>query len=402
MNLLFLSHCVPNPPDKGEKIRAFHELNSLCRQHRVHLACFARSERELDDARRLADRCASVYVEALSPLRSLARAAVRFAAGRSLTASYHQSRRMRRHVESLRALPLDASIVYSTVVAPYAPPEIPMLLDFVDVDSEKWLQYAATRRWGPLYGMEGRRLRRLESRFAMASARAFLTTAQEAGILRGFCPAAPVTPMCNGVDFEYFDPYRSPRLPELAGRRFAAFLGAMDYYPNAEAACWFATEVMPEIRRADPDFEFLVVGRNPGGPVRRLAALPGVSVTGAVPDVRPYLAAAQALAAPLRIARGVQNKVLEALAMGKRVLASPQVCLSLGELLPPGIVRCAGTRDYLRAALQGAAPAGEAARIRASAERRFSWDVNLRILSDEISNMAHRTTRTVAAGMGEA
>ena len=146
MDILFLSHCVPNPPDKGEKIRAAHELNAIAKKHRVHLACFARSEKEASQAKELKDRCASIFVEQLSSWRALAGAALRFGVGGCLNTSFYRSARMERHVESLGSLPLAATLAYSTAVVQFAPVNVPLWIDMVDVDSEKWLEYGQ-RRW---------------------------------------------------------------------------------------------------------------------------------------------------------------------------------------------------------------------------------------------------------------
>ena len=135
-HVLFLSHCVPNPPDKGEKIRAFYLLNHLAERWPVHLVCFARSPGEIEDARALLDRCRSIYVEVLPPVRALARAAVSFAFGSFLTTSFYASGSMMRHVGGLRQRPLGTTLVFSSAMAQYAPPDVPLLMDMVDVDSE--------------------------------------------------------------------------------------------------------------------------------------------------------------------------------------------------------------------------------------------------------------------------
>jgi glycosyltransferase involved in cell wall biosynthesis len=190
--------------------------------------------------------------------------------------------------------------------------------------------------------------------------------------------------MENGVDFDYFDPSIGWEPPDLR-KRFIAFVGAMDYYPNAEAACWFASQVFPQIRRQQKEMEFLIVGRNPTAAVRRLDRLPGITVTGAVADVRPYLSAAEAAIAPLRIARGIQNKVLEALAMGKRTLASTAVCDTFSEELPPGVLRCRSVQDYVEFFQRNSEASDPSpAAIRSAARRRFSWKANLEILTDEL------------------
>jgi len=386
MDILFLSHCVPNPPDKGEKIRANQEVLRLCRSHRVHLVCFARGPADLAAARAMERHCASVFASPLSSRLALARAAARFALGGSLSAAFYGSDALRRRVADLRAsVDLRAAVAYSGVMAPYAPADIPLILDMVDVDSEKWLQYSRERVPGFAYALEGRRLRRIEAAAAARARRAILATEAEAALLRSFAPAASVAAMENGVDFDFFDPSAAPPIPALEGRRALVFVGVMDYYPNAAGAVRFAERVFPQLRAADPALEFWIVGRNPSKAVARLASSPGIVVTGGVPDVRPYLRSAVAAVAPLEIARGIQNKVLEALAMGKPVLASPAVCKTFGPHLPEGVTPAASAADYASALASLPAGASRAAAIRESARARFSWESNLAILDSALA-----------------
>jgi sugar transferase (PEP-CTERM/EpsH1 system associated) len=380
MQILYLSHCVPNPPDKGEKIRAYHVLKHLSRTHAVRVVCFAKSEAEVAAARELEETCSSVYVERLRPTLALAVAALGFAAGRCLTSSFYGSARMRAYVGRLPRS--DVTVAYSTAMAQYAPEGVPLLLDMTDVDSEKWLGYSRTRQLGWVYAVEGRRLRRMEVEGARRARLTTLVTEAEASLLRGIVPEATIGCSENGVDFEYFDPGRTPRLAELQGRRYLVFVGAMGYHPNVDGVCWFAREVFPELRRRDGGIELLIVGRDPARPVRRLEELAGVTVVGTVPDVRPYLAGALAMVVPLRIARGVQNKVLEALAMGKRVMASPAVCATFGDKLPEGVVRCESVAEY--EAYEGVQMD---AAIRGGACEQFRWERSLETISSEISRI---------------
>jgi sugar transferase (PEP-CTERM/EpsH1 system associated) len=382
MRVLYLTHCVPDPPDKGEKIRAHHVLRRLTRRHEVHLVCFARDRAEMEAARALEGCCASVHVALLRKGPALARGSVRFALGGSLTEGFYASRRLRSAVAGMR---LDAAVAYSTPMAQYAPSGVPLVLDMTDVDSEKWLGYGRTRRPGFLYSAEGRRLRLLEKSFARRACVTLLATEPEEALLRGFAPDAATRTMGNGVDLERFDPAVSPRLPELEGRRFLVFVGAMDYYPNADGACWFAREVYPGLRRLDPGLELFLVGRDPVQAVRKLAGEAGVSVTGTVKDVRPYLAGALAAVAPLRIARGIQNKVLEALAMGKRVLASQAVCETFGSSLPLGVTVCRTAEEFM-AGISGS-EGGSAEAIRRAAAERFCWERTLNVLDETLEGI---------------
>jgi glycosyltransferase involved in cell wall biosynthesis len=172
----------------------------------------------------------------------------------------------------------------------------------------------------------------------------------------------------------------------------------LDYYPNVDGICRFATEVFPVLRRRNPNIELFVVGRNPTREVQRLAGRDGIIVIGAVDDVRPYLARAQAVVVPLRIARGVQNKVLEALAMGKPVLASEQACATFHPALPHGVVCCRSTEEY--AAVVEALPARSTPdpSIAASARTRFDWAASLRPLIDALHAIAQERSDAGPSG----
>lgn len=301
----------------------------------------------------------------------MARAAAGFAAGSSISTGWYGSSNMRRHISEVGRRPLVATFVYTAAMARHAPQGVPFVLDMADVDSEKWFDYARTRAAAPVYALEARRFRALEIAAARRAACVLLTTAPEARLLESFAPGCRAEVVGNGVDYAYFDP-EAPFTRELIRGRYLLFAGSMDYYPNAEAAAWFAREIFPELRRRDPDLRFAVVGRNPARTVRRLAELPGVLVTGTVPDMRPYLDGALAVVAPMRIARGVQNKVLEALAMSRAVFASEPVCATFGSDLPAGVARCGNKGEWIRAL---SSPPPPDAGIRDAARRRFCWEV---------------------------
>jgi polysaccharide biosynthesis protein PslH len=379
MDVLFLSHCVPNPPDKGEKIRAYHMMKHLAGRCRLHLACLARSDEELEAARELKGICATVYSERIRPLGKLAGTMIRFAGGASLSASYYASSGIKRYVERLKQeTDLKLSVCYTAVMAPMSPAGVPMILDLVDVDSEKWLQYASSRQPAFLYGLEGRRFRKFESQQARKAACTLLCTRQELALFRSFEQKAASDCLENGVDLNYFDPDKVEPLAEAHGRRVVVFTGVMDYFPNSDGACRFVRDVFAGLHRRHSDIEFWIVGRNPSGQVKSLAVEPGVRVVGGVPDIRPYLRSAHAVVAPLRIARGIQNKVLEALAMGKRVLASGAVCKTFGETLPVG-VDAFETADDIEGVLARVDGRPDAV-IREAAGQRFSWDANVEML----------------------
>jgi sugar transferase (PEP-CTERM/EpsH1 system associated) len=204
------------------------------------------------------------------------------------------------------------------------------VVDLMDVDSQKWLDYAATSRWPRswLYLLEGTRLRRLEQALPGWAHGIILTSAAEATIYRGIAGDGPIYAINNGVDLDYFQP------APLASEPRCAFVGALDYRPNVDAACWFCREVWPLVVGRRLDARVALVGRRPTAAVRDLARIRGVEVVGQVPDVRPYLGRAAVAIVPLLLARGVQNKVLEALATARATVASPAALC--GVLAQPG------------------------------------------------------------------
>jgi len=389
MDILYLAHCVPWPPDKGDRIRAFNSVRELVKHHRVHLACLARSDSEAAVQSDLRDRCASVRIEVLHPRRAFVRGFVRFAAGECFTTSFYWNAALQAHVQSVVAhVPIGAVVLLSSAMALYAPPAIPFIADWGDVDSEKRLQYARTRFPGFAQRVEAWRLRKVERDYAMRSRRTFLTTLNELELFQSFAPNAPAGCAGNGIDVDFFNPSAIIDVPPgLRDRKFLVFVGMLNYFPNSDGVCWFAENIFPELRRRDPGLELLLVGRNPTRRVMQLDQKEGVTVTGAVDDVRPYLAAARAVVVPLRIARGIQNKVLEALAMGKQVLASEETCRTFMPDIPKGIVRCRSTGDYIDAiaALPPTSTADMA--IANEARTRFTWADGLAPLVAELASI---------------
>jgi sugar transferase (PEP-CTERM/EpsH1 system associated) len=362
----------------------------LSERYRVHVAGFAHEDRTLAAVEGIRPTCASAYLERLRP-RELPLRSLQLLAGNSLTSSYYHRRSLRNYVRTLnREVRFAATVAFTSAMAPYAPEGVPLLLDMVDVDSEKWLDYARRRSPHWLFRIEAGRLQREERRWTARAASVVLTTERECSILLATTPRSRVRAVENGVDFSYCDPARTPSLPELAGRPYLVMVGSMNYYPNADGAIWFAKEVFAPLHKQLPDLEFLIVGHRPPRAVRDLAALPGVSVVGYVPDVRPYLSDALAAVCPLRIARGIQNKVLEAVAMGKPVLASIEIGETFGGREPVGLRSCRTPADYHRNILELASqPPRMDATIRNAAMQRFSWQRNLEVLDEELQFVMH-------------
>jgi polysaccharide biosynthesis protein PslH len=334
--ILYVAHRLPYPPDKGDRIRTFHVLRSLSDRAAVHLACLADEEPDESAVAVLRRYCERVAVVRLGRVTRGGRALASLAIGRTATEGAFDAPGLRGVLRLwARETRFRAALASSSGVARYLRIEelrgVPAVVDLMDVDSQKWLDYASATR-GPrawLYRTEGRRMRRLESGLSDHASALTLVTEAEAEIYRRFRPDGPVHAIPNGVDQDYFRP--DPRQAEGG----CVFVGALDYRPNVDGACWFCREAWPGVLGRSPGTWVSLVGRRPAPEVCRLARLDGVKVIGEVPDVRPFLAAAAVALAPLRIARGVQNKVLEALAMGKAIVASPQALEGLGVV--PGV-----------------------------------------------------------------
>ncbi len=324
-DILYLVHRVPHPPDKGDRIRAFHMLRFLARRARVHLACLADEPVGDGSIKVLNELCARVAIVPVGRWFRWLRAIGSLGMGRSASVGAFASRALRKIIHAwARETDFHTALASSSSMAPYLRlpdlAEVPAVVDLVDLDSQKWFDYSAESR-GPkrwLYKLEGSRLRRFERDLAAWARGITLVSAAEADLYRRKCGAGPVHSVVNGVDLEYFNVMPQVSSPECV------FVGALDYRPNVEGTRWFCHEIWPAIRNARPDARLTLVGRKPVPAVQRLAHIPGVEVAGQVPDVRPFVANAAAVVVPLRIARGIQNKVLEALAMERATIASPQ------------------------------------------------------------------------------
>jgi sugar transferase (PEP-CTERM/EpsH1 system associated) len=322
MRILMLAHRLPYPPITGDKVRAYHVARHLARAHTLTLACPVDEAAWGPAVAALRQDIADLEVADIAPRSKRLTSGVRLLLGDCATRAYFDAPRLRARIgERLAAERFDLVYVSSSSMAQYAPadPSVPVVMDFVDVDSDKWLQFGARlpRRRAWVYRLEGRRLGRLEQAAAWRATHCLVTTRQEAELLEALAPGARITVVPNGVDLEYF----APASTSTSGATIV-FTGAMDYVPNADAAEHFAREIFPRIRARASEARFLVVGRNPTRSIQRLATLAGVEVTGPVHDVRPFLRQATVAVAPLRIARGVQNKILEAMATGLPVVAT--------------------------------------------------------------------------------
>lgn len=327
-SLLFLPHRLPYPPNKGDKVRSYHLLRYLSARYRVFLGTFVDDPRDEAYLGRVAELCSELHVERLNPAAAKVRSLTGLLTGDALTLPYYWNGDMARWVErTIKEQGIRTVVVYSSAMAQYVPdePALNVLVDFVDVDSAKWTQYAERKSWPMswVYRREGQKLLAFERRMAERAAASFFTTDAEVALFRRLTPGcrAVVEPVSNGVDAVFFSPEHDLPSPFGLDEIPVVFTGAMDYWPNVDAVCWFVSDILPALRQRRPSVRLYVVGMKPAPAVQALAS-EQVVVTGTVPDVRPYIKGAAVVVAPLRIARGVQNKVLEAMAMARPVVLS--------------------------------------------------------------------------------
>lgn len=392
--ILFLVHRAPWPPDRGDRIRSWHMFEALAKLAPVHVAALADNAKDAEAARaKMAPLCKSLAIEVRNVSRpaALMQAVLR---GEPVSNRLFGNAALARHVEALLAHGKISHIVaFSGQMAQYLPADFdgPVLMDFVDVDSAKFRAYAEQDKRQPLHWVHAREARVLGAYEAAAACRvdaSLFVSEAEAALFREHSGLAAdkVRAVENGIDTDRFDPAVALEPVATGEGPLTVFTGQMDYRPNIDAVRWFAADILPLLRQRHPGARFAIVGRAPTDDVRALEKLPGVVVTGEVPDVRPWLAAADAVVAPLLLARGVQNKLLEAMAMARPVVASAAAAQGIdatpGEhlLVADDAIGMVDAICSLFGDHAAAARMGQAARARMIA--RYGWDARLAPLGE--------------------
>ena len=360
MKILFICHRIPYPPNKGDKIRSFHEIKYLSMRNDVYLACLVDDPEDLSYTNQLEKVCSTVDVVSINPRKEKVKSLLRLPTGRSLSVSYFYNDKLQKLIDHrLSTVDFDIIFCFSSSMAEYvfqsrllkgrlhnrqlenrnsrlvardSKPGDPnpkseirnpkLVMDFVDVDSDKWRQYARYAHWpfSWIYGLESERLASYEQRVAQFFDCSIFISQNEAEIFNGSSQGPNnVVTVPNGVDFLFFKPSGS-NAPSSESPTLL-FTGAMDYYANVDGVVWFAQEILPDLLKRFPSLTFYIVGRNPTPAVKALTSQ-SVKVTGYVKDIRPFYERATVYVAPLRMARGIQNKILEAMAMGKPVVTT--------------------------------------------------------------------------------
>jgi sugar transferase (PEP-CTERM/EpsH1 system associated) len=383
--ILYLVHRLPYPPNKGDKIRSFHLLKHLASKGPVYLGTFIDDPADRVHRKALGEWCKEMFIAEIRPLRARLASLSGVLTGEALTLPYYRQAALGAWVKRLVEQGLvDRVVAFSSAMAQFVPAGLPLkLMDMVDVDSDKWAQYATTKPWplSLLYRREAKKLAEWENQAARSFNATFLVSREEARLLKSHAPDAEdrIHWFENGVDVAFFSPEHDLPNPYPGGVTPIVFTGAMDYWPNVDAVRWFAESVFPHVKATLPDAAFCIVGSNPTETVQHLSRNIGVTVTGTVPDVRPYLKHAACAVAPLRLARGVQNKVLEAMSMARPVVASPQATAGISAQVGRDLLEAEDEQRFAEQVIRvckGLCPElGQRARARVL--RAYDWENNL-------------------------
>jgi sugar transferase (PEP-CTERM/EpsH1 system associated) len=384
VKILYVCHRFPYPPRRGGKIRPFNMIRHLARDHHVTVASLVRSDDEAREGAGLAAHCARYEMaraySGVQALRMLARVPTPVP---SSMGYFYVPSLARRVTDLVRSDHFDLVFVHCSSVAPYVAHvrDIPKILDFGDMDSQKWREYARYKAWPmvPAYWLEGVKLERAERRLASRFDLCTATTRAEWETLERYGTGVATDWFPNGVDSEYFSPSEQPYDPDTI-----AFVGRMDYYPNQECMLAFCAQTLPLLQSRRPGVKLTIVGADPSSAIKALGRLPGVSVTGSVPDVRPYLERAALLVAPLNIARGTQNKILEAMAAGVPVVTSRVAAGGVDATCPEHFLVASTPEEYRDAILRILNDPSERTRLAHAGRQRMlshhAWDKSMRRL----------------------
>lgn len=388
-DMLFLSQRIPYPPNKGDKIRSFNILKHFSTSHRIHLGCFIDDPADWEHVPALQEYCVDTCIVPLNKTVAKIKSAKAFLTGAPLNLPYFYDRRIERWSQKVFAeVKPEAAFAFSSQMGQYflnAAPRPPrVVIDFCDVDSDKWRQYAASKNWPAswVFRREADTLLAFDRRVAAAVDAATFVAQPEVDLFLDLAPecTGKIHAIGNGIDTEYFTPDGTYASPYASGGPIAIFTGAMDYWPNVDAVVWFANEIFPLVRVAIPDARFFIVGGGPTAEVLKLETVDGVHVAGRVPDMRPYFAHADAAVTPMRIARGIQNKVLEAMAMAKPTVTTPTALAGI-DATPERDILVAETAEAFAAqtirALQNEAATALGQAAKTFVSNAYSWESQL-------------------------
>lgn len=388
--LLLLTQRLPYPPNKGEKIRQYHFLRHLTKSYKVYLGCLLDDQDDLPYIDHVRGLCEEVFAPVIDRRLAYISCLRGLLSGEALSVLFFRHSGLRDWCARIVTYAQPSAIlIISSNMAPYVleiKKNIPCIVDLVDVDSQKWKELSRTssslKRM--IYRREAQVIQNLERSIIHACDYALFVSESEAAIMKKRVPRLhyKIRAIRNGVDYNYFDPHLRYECPFKDRTPHFVFTGTMSYPPNIDAVRWFSQEILPQIRRLTPDAKFYIVGNRPASTVKSLEAIAGVVVTGAVTDVRPYLAYASVVVAPMRIARGIQNKVLEGMAMGRPMVVTSSALEGIRATPGQDIILADSSLEFAVACVRLLGEEGKKVGVaaRRTVERFYDWDVSLREL----------------------
>jgi polysaccharide biosynthesis protein PslH len=413
MNILFICHRIPYPPNKGEKIRSYNILKYISSRHDVHLAFLVDDEQDLVHVETLRPMVKSLHYDVINPKLKKLISSIALLGSKPISVPYFYSKSLQKDIDSLLdSQDIDCILCYSSPTAEYIfrsnilkdgrektagslsqtsdlRPQTSghrpsLLMDFIDLDSYKWAQYAERSKFPMkwVYRHEAKYLRRYESRITAEFNHSLITSEDEKRLFLENTPGADISSMGNGVDTVFFNPEYRSRIQKKG--KHIVFTGMMDYLPNIEGIIWFSEKIFPSIQGKHSDTTLYIVGNRPSSEIKALANRPSIVVTGFVEDVRDYLSIADICIAPLRIARGVQNKVLEAMAMGKSTVCTLEALNGIHATPGEEVAVASNEKTFSEQIINLLSAPGRSQKLgrnaRAFVEKNASWEAQLAVL----------------------
>ncbi len=401
MNILFLSHRFPFPPNRGDRIRSYNIIKFLSQRHNIFLASVDDEPFPSQRKAEVEQFCKTFKIVKLNQSVKKIRALLTLPTTVPLTLPMFKSYKMRRYIDKLIATNnIDIIFIYCVAMAQYVTSHthIPKVIDFIDCDSQKWIDYAGTASfpWNLIYRREGKFLRRYEQKVASVCKHAFVTSEREAEIFKQYPDICEITTVTNGISCPYKRLRRSHKSKSSSSPNLI-FVGVMDYWPNIDAVTYFVKEIWPKVRSEIPSASFTIVGKNPTPQVQALADIPGVKVTGTVPNVKKYLFSATLCVLPLRIARGVQNKMLEAMCMKIPVVATTAASAGISARVGRDFLMADNPDDFAGSIIRLIRDSDFRQKIAENAynfvKTFHDWDKNLKVMEDIMMQIVSSSQR---------
>jgi len=405
MRFLFIAHRIPYPPNKGDKIRSFHELKFIATLGEVYLAALVDDPADFQYEKELRTICHDVLLAPVNPKIKRLLSIFGLLSRTPMSVKYFYEKRLQLAIDKLLAeKQFDGIFCFSSTSAEYifrsshdlfdkTKVKTKLVMDFCDVDSYKWSDYSLLQKWpfSFLFKQESSLLKKYEHRIERSFDHSILISSRELALYEKVHPGInSIVEMGNGVDLEFFKPQCLEAQQKKSSENFEIiFTGAMDYYVNIEGVLWFVDEIWPLIKKQCPQAVFTIVGSKPAPEIMRLKGKDDIDVTGFVDDIRLYYARAAVCVAPLRIARGIQNKILEALAMAKAVVCTPNAFEGINAA-PGQDLLVHDSAEQFASAVAGLLkdlPARKKLEenSRKCVEKFYHWDANLSLLENLLS-----------------